>query len=307
MPEQSVHESVLLQKVIEMLAPHDGDTVLDGTVKGGGHSEAILRSARVTLIGLDLDKDALARAQPRLLSAKGKGKVILRESNFRDFDAVLDDLSIERVDKALFDLGLSSNQLEAGEGGTGRGFSFRRDEPLRMTFSTDLNAGLTAADIVNGWEEEDIANVLFGYGEERYARRFAKAIVEYRRKKPIETSGELAFVIEEASPAGYRRGKTHPATRSFQDLRIAANDELGNLREMLPKIWQRLSPGGRIAIISFHSLEDRIVKRCFKEFAEGEGILLTKKPIVPDIAEMKENPRARSAKLRVIEKKNHAR
>src|SRR3989338_8364431 len=223
-----MHESVLLQKVIEMLAPHDGDTVLDGTVNGGGHSEAILRSARVTLIGLDLDKDALARAQPRLLSAKGKGNVILRESNFRDFDAVLDDLSIERVDKALFDLGLSSNQLEAGEGGTGRGFSFRR-------------------------------------------------------------------------------GKTHPATRSFQALRIAANDELGNLREMLPKIWQRLSPGGRIAIISFHSLEDRIVKRCFKEFAEGEGILLTKKPIVPDIAEMKENRRARSAKLRVIEKKNHAR
>ncbi len=295
---QAEHESVLLHEVVGMLAPRDGDVVLDGTVNGGGHSEAISAVAKVTLIGLDMDSNALSRAKERLVGRKGK--VILRQANFRDLDAVLKELGISSIDKALFDLGLSSTQLES----SGRGFSFKRDEPLLMTFAADSEAaGITARDIVNEWGERDIANVLFGYGEERYARRIAGAIVDARAKETIETSGQLARLIETAVPASYRRRKTHPATKTFQALRIATNDELRNIREALPKAWELLSPGGRIAVISFHSLEDRIVKHTFREFTHNrEGILCTKKPITPTPEELRKNPRARSAKLRVIEK-----
>jgi 16S rRNA (cytosine1402-N4)-methyltransferase len=293
------HESVLLHEVVEALSLRDGEVVLDATVNGGGHSEALLRQARITLIGLDLDRRALEAATERLQGMPGR-KVHLREKNFRNLDEALLELGIASIDKALFDLGLSSNQLEL----SGRGFSFKRDEPLLMTFSVEGEAaGLTAHSIVNEWAEEDIANVIYGYGEERFARRIAKAIVERREKSPIETSGDLAQIVEDSTPRAKGHRRVHPATKTFQALRIAANDELGNIREGIPKAFERLRTGGRLAVISFHSIEDRIIKILFKTWAaEGKGKLLSKKPIPPTEEERTANPRSRSAKLRVIEK-----
>ncbi|MDO8510136.1 MAG: 16S rRNA (cytosine(1402)-N(4))-methyltransferase RsmH [bacterium] len=295
------HTSVLLHEAIEGLAIKPGDVILDGTLNGGGHSAAICErfGEEVQVIGLDLDREAIERAKTKLANCN----VIIERSNFRNLSRVLDRHGIKNINKMLLDLGLSSDQLEV----SGRGFSFRLDEPLLMTFKSEKDLGssdMTARDIVNDWEEESIANVLYGYGEERFARRIARAIVEARKTGPIETTGELVRVIESAVPRGYRHGKIHPATRSFQALRIAVNDELGALREALAEGFSRLSSGGRVAIISFHSLEDRIVKNMFKDFSKsGQAILITKKPIIPSLEEVQINPRARSSKLRIVEKK----
>ncbi|MBM3261060.1 16S rRNA (cytosine(1402)-N(4))-methyltransferase RsmH, partial [Candidatus Kaiserbacteria bacterium] len=204
-----------------------------------------------------------------------------------------------RIDKALFDLGWSGYQLSAG-----RGFSFLSDEPLLMTYVKDITSEtLTAREIVNEWEEQSLIDIIAGWGEERYARRIAAAIVERRDQKPFETARDLGEVIKACVPSVYRYGRIHPATKTFQALRIAVNDELGSLQEGIASAYQMLAPGGRIAVITFHSIEDRIVKQTFVEWEKAKtGRRITKKPIVPTPEELAHNPRARSAKLRVIEK-----
>lgn len=295
-----IHKSVLLQEVIEGLHFEQGDVFVDGTINGGGHSEAIgkILGSGIKMIGIDLDADALARAEKRM-TAIGITPILVNES-FRNIDKALEVAEIARVDKILLDLGLSSNQLEE----SGRGFSFQKDEPLTMTFrAKNTETDLTAEEIVNNWDEENIADIIYGYGEERYSRRIANAIVESRRTKPIKTTFELLDIIGGAVPGKYRNGRLHFATRTFQGLRIAVNDELGALREVLNKSIPILNHGGRIAVISFHSLEDRIVKNFFREKTkENLGKIITKKPIVPTEDEERDNPRSRSAKLRIFEK-----
>jgi len=252
---------------------------------------------KLTIVGLDRDSQAIERAAKTL---EGKAeKVFLEVEDFRNLDKALAKNGIAKVGMILLDLGLSSDELES----SGRGFSFQKDEPLLMTMGDPMKYPFTAQTLVNGWKEEDIANVIFGYGEERYARRIARGIVAYREKKSIETTAELSEVVRMSVPASYRHGRIHPATRTFQALRIAVNDELGALKESLPKAWAALDKGGRLAVISFHSLEDKIVKEFFKEKAKiDEGILLNKKPLTAGSQEISENPRSRSAKLRMIEK-----
>ena len=305
--QASVHVPVLLHEIVAALIPdsrfkirESGRTpiYLDGTLGGAGHALAIAAAlkGRLMIIGLDRDANALKRAEASLA---GKAeKVILETEDFRNLDEVLDKNDITAVDLILLDLGFSSDELDH----SGRGFSFLRDEPLLMTLGDPATYLFTAKSIVNGWAEEDIANVIFAYGEERYARRIAGGIVRYREKKPIETSGELAEIVKLSVPPPYRRGKIHPATRTFQALRIAVNDELKALEEAVAKGYARLAPKGRMAIISFHSLEDRIVKTAFRAYANEGAVLITKRPIRPTDQEAAENPRSRSAKLRIIEK-----
>ena len=298
MPMNTVHEPVLLHETIATLAPKDGETVLDLTLGGGGHGEALLRAAEVRYIGIDADPEAITRAGWRL--APWGERAVLRTSNFRAVGSVLDEVGVEHVDKALFDLGFSSDELELSE----RGFSFKKNEPLLMTFNPSQT--LTAKDLLLHLSAAELAGILRAYGEEKYAGRIAEALVEARASKPIETTHELVAVIKDAVPALYAKGRLHPATRTFQALRIAVNDELDALREGLEVVWKRLKPGGRIAVISFHSIEDRVVKIFMKERAgSGEGVLLMKKPLTPSDQEIAENPRARSAKLRALEKKQY--
>lgn len=295
-----IHITVLLKSSIDGLDIHPGDIYLDGTVGSGGHAEYALEKTRgsIMVIGLDKDREALERSKERL---KDFSKVILEEASYADLDRILNKLKIEKVHRIMLDLGLSRDQFETSQ----RGFSFKKDEPLLMTFKKDLEDGdLTAFIIVNTWKEENIADVIYGYGEERYSRKIARAIVKYREKKSIDTTGELVEIIMQVVPPFYRRGKIHPATRTFQALRIAVNDELNELKKGLIKGFERLEKGGRMAVISFHSLEDRIVKNFNKEKADSdEANIITKKPIVPTEVEIRRNPRSRSAKLRILEKK----
>lgn len=295
------HRSVLLHEAVESLAIQLDDTVVDATLGGAGHALASIGELgeQGTFVAFDLDSDAIERAKEVLKGAKPRVRLV--EANFRFLARELSKLKILQVDKVLFDLGWSSFQLEAG-----RGFSFQKEGPLLMTYSkssADKEEGLTASTIVNEWEEESIADIVFGWGEERYSRRIAKSIVEHREKKPFTTTKELADVIYAAVPSRYRHGRIHPATRTFQALRIAVNDELGALQAGLADSWKVLSKNGRIAVITFHSIEDRLVKQTFKQLEDtGEGKRINKKPLTPSIEEIKENPRSRSAKLRVIEK-----
>lgn len=294
-PVSEVHRPVLLHEAIHSLDIKPGDTVVDATLGGAGHAKAIVEKLGHggTFIGFDLDSDAIHRAEVALAGAAPK--VDLINANFRHIKRELEGRGVEKIDKALFDLGWSAYQLDAG-----RGFSFLKDEPLRMTYSNEPNA-LTAATIVNEWEEGSIADVIFGWGEERYARRIARRIVEQRLHRPFTTAVELADCVREAVPAAYPRGRLHPATKTFQALRIAVNDELGALQEGLDGARAVLAQGGRIAVITFHSIEDRLVKRLFAQWEkQGSGTRVTKKPIAPSAEELRENPRARSAKLRVF-------
>ncbi len=289
------HRTVLLHESVESLGIRPGDTVVDATLGGAGHALAVAKKldAGGTFIGVDADTDAIARTRDVL--ANTPPRTLLIEGNFRDLRRILEERGISAIDKVLFDLGWSAYQLTAG-----RGFSFRADEPLHMGYSAKQE--LTAETIVNDWAESSLVEILRGFGEERDARRIARAIVEARAKGRIVQATALARIIEEALPRKHR--KVHPATKTFQALRIAVNDELGALEEGLAAAWSILRPSGRIAVISFHSLEDRIVKRRFLEWEQtGEGRRLAKKPIVPSERELHENPRARSAKLRVIEKR----
>ena len=306
------HKPVLLDECLEALALRPDGVYLDGTLGRAGHSLEILRrlTAGGRLIGLDRDGTALEAARVRL--AEYADRVTLVHSNFSRLAEVLDDLHIDAVGGMLFDLGVSSPQLDDAE----RGFSYMHDAPLDMRM--DRTAGLTARDVVNGWSYEELRRILFEYGEERYASAIARHIVERREKAPIETTGQLVEVIRSAMPPAALREKQHPAKRSFQAIRIAVNGELEELPPMLRAAAQRLHPGGRLAVISFHSLEDRIIKKTMQELATGctcppnfpvcvcgkkpQMKLVSRKPIVATEAELTYNPRARSAKLRVAEK-----
>jgi 16S rRNA (cytosine1402-N4)-methyltransferase len=290
------HVPVLTAEVIRQLQPERGGLFVDCTVGLGGHAAALLAAGASRLVGLDRDQEALARARETL--APWSDRCELVHADYRSLVAVLDALHIPSVDGALADLGVSSMQFDE----PGRGFSFMRDEPLDMRM--DRSEGDTAADLVGRSSEEDLASAIFQYGEERFSRRIARAIVHARRETPIETTGRLASIVRRVVPRrGYMR--IDPATRTFQALRIWVNRELEGLDRFLESAVSRLRAGGRLAVIAFHSLEDRIVKHTFRALAQREGAVLkvlTRKPIVPDEDELRRNPRARSAKLRAAER-----
>ncbi|MCX6703589.1 MAG: 16S rRNA (cytosine(1402)-N(4))-methyltransferase RsmH [Candidatus Zambryskibacteria bacterium] len=295
-----IHRSVLLQEVIKGLDIQPGDVVVDGTLGNGGHTKAIadMFGTSIKQIGIDLDQDALDRSKERLADTTCDMTYVL--GSFRNIDEHMAALGQETVNKVLLDIGLSSNQLEE----SGRGFAFRSDEPLKMTFKKELGEEeYDAHTIVNTWDEDSLRTIIRSYGEERFAGRIARGIVRTRELSPIGTTTDLVNVILASTPRFYHHGKTHPATRTFQALRITVNDEIYALEEGLEKSFALLAPKGRLAIISFHSLEDRLVKEHFKSLeAAKQGIRITKKPITPKDEEVYENPRSRSAKLRIIEK-----
>ena len=305
------HISVLLPECIEALNIRPDGIYVDGTLGMGGHSAAIAeRLTTGLLIGIDRDETAIQRAGERLKPFGERVKLV--HGNFRNTAAILDQLGIAGVDGMLFDLGVSSPQLDEAD----RGFSYMHDAPLdmRMDASDELNAWF----IVNCWPEEKLKRILYDYGEERHAPRIASAILRARAEKPIETTLQLVDVIRSAMPASALREKQHPAKRTFQAIRIAVNDELEAVRTLLDTAPDKLNPGGRLAVISFHSLEDRIVKLGIRSREDGCtcprdfpvctcGFVqtlrsVTRKPIVPSDAELRDNPRARSAKLRVAER-----
>ncbi len=306
------HVSVLLEECLEGLDIKPDGIYVDGTLGGAGHSSQIAK--RLTtgrLIGIDRDPVALKAAGERL--APYGDRVTLVHSNFCEIAQVLKDLGIEGVDGILLDLGVSSPQLDDGS----RGFSYMADAPLDMRMNNEDT--LTAHEVVNTWSFEELKRILYDYGEERYAPRIASAICSRREVKPIETTLELVDVIRSAMPAAALREKQHPAKRSFQAIRIAVNDELGSVEKVMKDAVPCLNPGGRLAVITFHSLEDRIVKNAMADAAKGctcppsfpvcvcgkkpQVKLITRKPIVSGDEELERNPRARSAKLRVCEKK----
>ncbi|MFZ2048957.1 MAG: 16S rRNA (cytosine(1402)-N(4))-methyltransferase RsmH [Minisyncoccia bacterium] len=292
------HISVLLHESVENLDLKEGEIFLDGTLGAGGHSALVAKTLGedVEIIGLDRDPEAIKRSEERLRTLTTNA--YLRNESFRNLDQVLFSLGVSGVDAILFDLGISSDQLDA----EGRGFSFQRDEPLDMSMSKD-SKGFNAKVILNTFDEEALELILRGFGEEKFSRRIAKEIIQRRETKPFETTFELVEAVRAATPSVYHRGKLHPATRTFQALRIATNEELTALEEGLEKGFEHLNVGGRFVVISFHSLEDRIVKQFFKKVVDEERAkMITKKPIEPTLMEIKENPRSRSAKLRVIEK-----
>jgi len=296
------HITVLAQEAVDDLDLSTDSTVVDATLGAGGHARYALSKLGKDgrLIGLDVDPTAILQNQS--LSSSYDAGVELFTTNFQDIHLILDQLEISCVNGIVADLGWRMEQFD-GSSGTPRGFSFNRAEPLLMTFGDPKEYAVTAASIVNEWGEVDIANVLFGYGEETFSRRIAKAIIEARDEAPIEDSKRLADIIYDAVPNFYRKRKTHPATRSFQALRIAVNDEFSVLETFMERAIDSLCSGGRLAIITFHSLEDRIVKQRFKALAaDGVVKLVRKKPLAPSDQEQQQNPRARSAKLRTIEK-----
>ena len=289
------HEPVLLDEVVSLLAPARGGTFVDCTTGLGGHSSALLENGATRLIALDRDEDALRAAAERL--APYGDRVELVHSDYREIGSVLQQRGIDAVDGILADLGVSSMQLDQ----EGRGFSFRRDEPLDMRM--DRSQGPTAADLLADVDETDLANVIFQYGEERHSRRVARAIVRAREAAPLQSTGALADVVRRAVPTrGYQR--IDPATRTFQALRIWVNRELEGLDTFLGEAARRLLAGARFAVITFHSLEDRIVKHTFRALAAAGDAwqVLTRKPVGPGDEEVARNPRARSAKLRAIER-----
>ncbi len=294
MAEERSHIPVMCKEVIEYLNLDKGKTVLDCTVGPGGHADAILQkiSPAGKFVGLDQDEQALEIAKNKL---EKFGNCILMQGNFRKIDAILGKLQIDKVDAVVFDLGISSLQLDSTE----RGFSIRLDAPLDMRMDRSLR--LSAFDLVNFLPQEGISDILRKYGQERWHNRIARAIVRERKKSMIISTRQLADLVKRSTPT--RHTKIHPATRTFQALRIAVNDELEALREGLDKCINRLNLGARICVISFHSLEDRIVKNQFRNFArEGKLKIITKKPVRPTQQETFANPRARSAKLRVAER-----
>ncbi|MCI6853744.1 MAG: 16S rRNA (cytosine(1402)-N(4))-methyltransferase RsmH [Firmicutes bacterium] len=306
------HTSVLFEECMEGLDIRPDGIYVDGTLGGGGHSEGICKrlGEKGMLIGIDRDRDALNAAEKRL-EAYPCQKVFV-QSNYSDIKDVLADLEIDSIDGALLDLGVSSFQLDNPD----RGFSYMQEAPLDMRMSQDDD--FTAYDVVNTYDADELKNIIFKYGEERWASRIADFIVKARKDKPIETTGQLVDIIKAAIPASARRDGPHPAKRTFQAIRIEVNDELGQLEKAVDEFCDVLSPGGRLCIITFHSLEDRIVKdiinkrinpcTCPKEFPVcvcgkvGDLKKKSNKPIAPTAEEIERNPRSRSAKLRVAEK-----
>jgi 16S rRNA (cytosine1402-N4)-methyltransferase len=280
----------MVNEVVEHLEPSRGGVFVDCTIGMAGHARAVLEAGATRVIGLDRDPDALAYAR-EALRAFGD-RVVLVHSDYRNLVEVLDACGIDRVDGVVADLGVSSMQLDAPD----RGFSFRRDEPLDMRM--DRSSGATAADMLAAVDERTLADVIYEFGEERHARRVARAIVEAGRARRIQTTGRLAEIVRQAVPRkGYSR--IDPATRTFQAIRIWVNRELEDLDGFLTRAAGRLAPGGRLVVITFHSLEDRVVKHTLRALQAGGAITIrTKRPQVPTEAEIERNPRARSAKLR---------
>jgi len=328
---KTTHETVMLEEAVDGLQLKKNGSAIDATVGMGGHAERMARALgpKGKLLVIDADEASLEASRKRLEGAPGK--ILFVRGNFRNLKKFAEEAKLSDVVGVLFDLGWHAGQLQSG-----RGLSFKADEPLDMRLSSgeELTADverekreplrshfraedgkkrrdsfasrpLTAKDIIADWDEGEIARLIREYGEERFAGRIARNIVEAREKHPIETSRELSDIISAAVPAFYRRGRIHPATRTFQALRIAVNDELGALTEALEAAINLVAEGGRVAAISFHSLEDRIVKRAFRAAEDrGTGERITKKPLTPGDEERMANPRARSAKLRVFEKKH---
>ncbi len=291
-----MHTPVLLKEVLEVLNLKKGDFIIDGTVDGGGHAEKIISEIMPhgTFLGLDWDSGMLADCKTRI----GTGKnIFLINGNYADLPQIIEEHNWGKADGLLLDLGFSSEQLMK----SGRGFSFLEsaaEEPLLMTYD---DARPAVREILRTLSEKEIADIIFEFGGERFSRRIAKAIIDYGRRKPIMLAGEFANIVRGALSRSYERGRIDPATRTFQAFRIYANDELGNLKRVLDNLEKILKPGGRVAIISFHSLEDRLVKQSFQKLGkEKKAVILTKKPITAQYEEIKENPRSRSAKLRAL-------
>ncbi len=296
---KTTHIPAMLAEVMQYLGPRPGQTVVDATLGMGGHSEAILEKigAEGTLVAIDRDEESLARARERLEPLPGKKHFM--HANFCDLDAVLKELQIDVIDGILFDLGISSYQLMNPE----RGFSFQEEGPLDMRL--DRESYISAYDLINNLNEDEISNLLWSFGQERWHNRIAHRLVQERERHPISTTSELREIVMQSIPMRFRRQhyRIHPATRTFQAVRIAVNRELEVLESALDKAMAALTPGGRICVISFHSLEDRIVKHKFRGAAsEGKIELLTKKPIQPAEEEAARNPSSRSSKLRAAQK-----
>lgn len=294
------HTPVLLDEVIASFSYTESSVIVDATLGSAGHAQACINQMHPgsTFIGIDVDATALKHAEDVLTDTKDI-HVYLRHGNFRDIGTILPECGYQEASGILADLGWRIEQFQD----SGKGFSFMYDEPLLMTFGDPDTYPFTARDILNSWSEESIANVLYGYGEERYARRIARTIVSQRESNPIQTSGEFVEAIKTATPARYHASRIHPATRSFQALRIAVNDELSALEAFIDAALTLLEKGGHLSIITFHSTEDRIVKHRFREAErDGRGIRITKKPIRPSREEINTNPRARSAQLRIFQR-----
>ncbi len=292
-----IHKPVLLNEILEFFNPKQGDIFIDGTANGGGHTLALWDRVKPTgkVLAIDKDKDIVKKLKEKVKEDNKNIQIV--SDSYANLKNIVDQKEFGKVSGILLDLGYSSYHIDV----SGRGFSFQKDEPLIMRYEPDIEIGkdLTAYEVINSFSENDIADIIYKYGEERASRKIAKRIVLKRKQKNIETSGELAEIIEEVFFK--KHFKIHPATKSFQALRIFVNDELGNLERALPQMHEILKTGGKVAIISFHSLEDRIVKNFFRDNKDKFKII-TKKPVVADKEETKENPRARSAKLRVAEK-----
>jgi len=290
-----VHNPVLLNEVISLLDPQPGKFIIDGTADGGGHAEEILKriSPQGTLLALDWDEHMVRRLRLKLGIQNHDCRVVLRAENYACLAEVMKNEKLPKADGLILDLGFSSEQVE----NSGRGFSFLKDEPLYMVYDPEHRPVKT---ILKELTEIELADVIYKFSGERYSRRIAKAIKERIRKEPIETSGELAKIIRRTVPGAYERGRINPATRTFQALRIYANDELGNLQKIMKDLPKLIAKGGRVAVISFHSLEDKIVKEAFKELSQKKVEVLTKKPLIPSRSEIIKNPRSRSAKLRAV-------
>ncbi|HAT73799.1 MAG: Ribosomal RNA small subunit methyltransferase H [Candidatus Moranbacteria bacterium GW2011_GWF2_36_839] len=302
----SIHKSVLLKETIESLNLKNDSVVVDATFGGGGHSKEILKIIeKGKLIGIDADEKAIKESD-----LKNNERAVLVNDNFENLENILEDLKIEKVDAILADLGWSSDQL------VGKGMSFQEDEQLDMRLSESQE--VSAKEIVNEYEQRELERIIRDYGEEKFWKIITKRIIEYRKEKKIETTKELAGIVQKAIPERFRHTKMNLATKTFQALRIEVNQELANLEKFIPQAIERLNLGGRLAIISFHSLEDRIVKNIFRENARGcicppdfpqcacgkkpKVAIITRKPIAPTDLEVSDNPKSRSAKLRVCEK-----
>ncbi len=297
--EKVHHDSVLMGEVLAALAVRPSDTVVDATIGGAGHFASLLAALGEggVIVGIDADSAAVERGRMAYALDRRPGRPIahLVNDNFRNLMRILERLGIAPVDKILFDLGWSGYQIASF-----RGFSFKNDEPLLMMYG---DGGETAADIVNSSSEAVLADILFKYGEERFARSIARSIVAARARERILTTNALVAAVIAGTPRWYQKRKIHPATKTFQAFRIVVNDEIGSLQEGLTAALSMLAPGGRLAVISFHSIEDRIVKTMLRDAANtGAGSLVSKKPIIPSRAEIHANRRARSAKLRVFER-----
>lgn len=306
------HIPVLFHEIMDIMGPKPGEFFVDCTLGGGGHSKGFLErtSPDGRLIGIDQDTNALAAAQQNLSSYQGR--VVFVHSNYQNLDAILNEYAPEGVDGILFDIGVSSHQLDEKD----RGFSYMQDAPLDMRMNREQS--LDAWQVVNTYSEDELHRIIKEYGEERWAKRVAKFIVEFRSQKPIETTGELVDIIKRAIPKGAREEGSHPAKRTFQAIRIEVNNELGVLQDTIAVAVKHLKKGGRLGIISFHSLEDRIVKEQFRYFASdcicppelpfcqcdkvSEVKILTRKPVTASAEELEANSRAKSAKFRAVEK-----